>query len=919
MKARNSTAPKSVLFVRSDAYGDLVLFAPALAALKEAWPETKIGMVIKARYLDIRHLLPEGLVLLATDLDPNTESAPDGPRRDSLTQLIREFSPEILVAPCYEKTWIHRFAAEAAREARRVSLGPAIFDTTPCATEGSQTDGPASFVAYPETIHIEKEVHELEKSRTLVSYLTRSRTPTLLPAIRVPESARRSAMSILEGLELSKKSYIICNPAGIGNVPIKAWSTAKYAALIGFIVNRHRLPVLLCLHESERSVSEEILRSLNGESQIKVWLGSNGDVPIVAALCEAARAFLGNDTSTAHLAEATGTPSFVICGGGHWPRFKPSLPVSHALLHPLPCFGCGWDCHYGAALCVGLIETSDAIDAFDRFLAIPNGATGGSQLTELRRISPEFIEAIQNSRDKYEVIQRDRIARYSQIQTLTREVKHFERLLGEASSKAAGLRPANSASVAGNAEFASKNEGIAEKLKFAELEIEGLLKQSRELTDLSSTVEKDAIRLHAHVADLNEIAREKSAQVEQLAIERDALNKIAKEKSTRVEQLAKERDILDNIAREKAARIQELDQERNALNTIAREMSSQVEILRKELDARAHHAATQYSEIETLLRNADQRRREHDGTKALMQGSIDALNTTVANLVDANQLLESKVEGLRSGMDILRTEIGKAESDLAEKSERLALTLTAYETTGQMLTSLIAHRWTRIGRTLGIFGSTLPKDFDYGAAVGLESTRHAEKAAKDSTDATERLDLAAREVQKYREENVRLAKEIDLQRSVNASLLKETDNLPLGEAPRSKVLPARPSSAETVIFALDRVETVNGHFLISGWAFCHAIDCKQATIWIWLKSNIEQRLVSVLPVKRPDVKVHFESLKPGSSMKEEDPCWASLECSGFMANFALSDLLAGCQYSVEIQIDGPNFSARCPTHATIDT
>ena len=57
-----------------------------------------------------------------------------------------------------------------------------------------------------------------------------------------------------------------------------------------------------------------------------------------------ARLYLGNDTGAMHLAAALGVPVTAVFGGGTWPRFVPAAVCGEAVVHPLPCFGCGWDC-----------------------------------------------------------------------------------------------------------------------------------------------------------------------------------------------------------------------------------------------------------------------------------------------------------------------------------------------------------------------------------------------------------------------------------------------------------------------------------------------------------------------------------------------------------------------------------------------
>jgi ADP-heptose:LPS heptosyltransferase len=61
---------------------------------------------------------------------------------------------------------------------------------------------------------------------------------------------------------------------------------------------------------------------------------------------------ISNETGTAHIANAVGTPTVCILGGGHFGRFVPypvlSGQTSHlkVVYHKMPCYGCDWKCVY---------------------------------------------------------------------------------------------------------------------------------------------------------------------------------------------------------------------------------------------------------------------------------------------------------------------------------------------------------------------------------------------------------------------------------------------------------------------------------------------------------------------------------------------------------------------------------------------
>jgi ADP-heptose:LPS heptosyltransferase/uncharacterized coiled-coil protein SlyX len=408
----------------------LILFAPALEWLRSHWPDTRIGLLLKDRHKDVIPLLPDGITYLATQADPYVEKAADSPHAESLFRLASDFAPEILVAPSYEKTWLEGMAAIALPAARRISLGPAVFDSA-SAQYFSKRNGCALEQVYPELIRVEKKLPELEKSRTLLKSICGADVPPLNPRVRVPAAALAEAGQLLAKLGLAPKRFVLCNPAGTSNVRIKAWPPRHFAEVLAWIGREHGLPALICAHRDEKPAVDEVVRLAGASARISVVLGSSGGFPLLGGLASQARAYFGADTSTLHLAESVGTPAVGVFGGGTWPRFRPALPGSLAILHPLPCFGCDWDCHLGDAPCVKLVAPADVIEAWDGVLS--GASTGDSPpgTVELAKVGAELLESLKLGRERYAAICEESRDRHAQVVNLTALIKESEKTSGE--------------------------------------------------------------------------------------------------------------------------------------------------------------------------------------------------------------------------------------------------------------------------------------------------------------------------------------------------------------------------------------------------------------------------------------------------------------------------------------------------------
>lgn len=117
------------------------------------------------------------------------------------------------------------------------------------------------------------------------------------------------------------------------------------------------------------------------------WAGRTSLSDLIRVIANA-RLLVGNETSGLHIAAALGTPSVGLVGGGHYGRhvpYRPERPVRRPLpvitAHPMPCFGCDWQCIYnvppGAPKpCIAGIAREDVWQAVQALLPAETLAAG---------------------------------------------------------------------------------------------------------------------------------------------------------------------------------------------------------------------------------------------------------------------------------------------------------------------------------------------------------------------------------------------------------------------------------------------------------------------------------------------------------------------------------------------------------------
>jgi ADP-heptose:LPS heptosyltransferase/GT2 family glycosyltransferase len=349
----------SLLVIKADTLGDLVLFTPAIRALRAHLPGARIGVVVRDAYLDLGPLIEPGVEWIGTSLDPFTE----GPavRRDELARVraaAAGISPRLVIAASSRRNWLETVLAADAREARRVAFGSA--DDAFFATQLRVALGLDATGLFEEVAPAPADEPDWRRNLRLASAVLGRATEAAAPALAPGE---RGQTEILARLGLQPGRYAVCAPAGFANVRLKTWPAERFAAVIEAIRKSHGLPTLLIGSKAEGAHLEAI------PGAAAVWTGGAGDLPLLAGLLSRSAVYFGNDTGAMHLAAATGVPVVGVFGGGTWPRFLPAARGGSAVVHPLPCFGCGWDCAFETAHCLDRIEAGDVTAAVARALS----------------------------------------------------------------------------------------------------------------------------------------------------------------------------------------------------------------------------------------------------------------------------------------------------------------------------------------------------------------------------------------------------------------------------------------------------------------------------------------------------------------------------------------------------------------------
>lgn len=404
---------ESLLVIKTDSLGDLMLFEPALRELSAGLPEVRITAVVREAHLELGKMIAPKVEWLGTSIDPlrhGPESC--GEALETLRREIRRLNPKTVIAATSRRNWLETVLAADAPAARRLaftSQDDDVFFTTRLRIDlGIKAAG--IFEAVPAPSPEEADWH---RGLRLASAALRRGLAATPPVIRPGE---RGQAGILAKYGLIAGRFAVCAPAGFVNVQLKTWPVERFAPVIAELGSRHGLPTLLIGSHEERPHLEKI------QGAAAIWTGGSGELSLLTGLLSEAALYVGNDTGAMHIAAAAGVPVVGIFGGGTWPRFKPAAAHGAAVVHPLPCFSCGWDCAFGQASCLDRITIEDVKEAVSHALG-----HGSFEVRALDRASKSEKELIAAAARAFQAAQTGHLARQNKLEELVQVARERER------------------------------------------------------------------------------------------------------------------------------------------------------------------------------------------------------------------------------------------------------------------------------------------------------------------------------------------------------------------------------------------------------------------------------------------------------------------------------------------------------------
>ncbi len=507
-------SPKTIVYLRPDTIGDLVLFTPALGLLMAEWPKARHVIVVREGYESIAPLFPKGVEWQVARLNP-FKQRPSECRKalGALFATLDGIKPDLILAPTLNRTWLEVAVAAHFKDVRSVALGDAAVD--PIFAESLRLDlGVDSAKTFKETVPSDKSEGEVQGQHRFAESLRRPEARSGPAHCRDPPRRRPCRQAaVLAKHGLSRGDWVAVFPGGGANVPLKSWPTEKFAEIVARLGKKEKMRVLLLGQVDEAGVLDQVsaLAVKLGAPKPGIWLGKDGELPLLAALLGESNFYLGNDTGAMHLAAATGRPVIGIFGGGTWPRFRPSARQAISVVQPLPCFGCNWDCHFGDAPCVKTIPVADVIRAVETLLS--GGDKAIESTIESHALPAETLRLIEATAPGIAALKRDRVGRQHKIEELKAETDFKDVEIGEL-KRAAEERKTEMEAIKAELE-----QECADKDKeIDELKAETNTKDT-EMGDLKRAAEERKTEMEAIKSELEQECADKDKEIDELKAE----------------------------------------------------------------------------------------------------------------------------------------------------------------------------------------------------------------------------------------------------------------------------------------------------------------------------------------------------------------------------------------------------------------
>ena len=273
-----------ILVIRGGAIGDFILTLPAIAALRQQFPEAHLEVLGYPHIIELA--VAGGLADQAQSIDARALAgffARNGQLAEDLADYFSEF--DLIVSYLYDPDH--------------------IFQTNVGRCNGAQ------FIAAP---HRPNEGDNVHATKVYLKALERLAIfdPDHVPRLSLNSSARQNEAAALSSTWTNREQALnqLALHPGSGSER-KNWPEAQWAELVQHLIHSTALDLLLVGGEAE---GEKLQRLAAALPPNRVRVAQSLPLPELGRRLERCAAFIGHDSGISHLAAALGLPGLILWG-----------------------------------------------------------------------------------------------------------------------------------------------------------------------------------------------------------------------------------------------------------------------------------------------------------------------------------------------------------------------------------------------------------------------------------------------------------------------------------------------------------------------------------------------------------------------------------------------------------------------------
>ena len=346
-----------ILIIRTDRLGDMILSTPVIRALRSAFPDAYLGMMVCPDHWELLDGNPDLNVVIAYDKD-GSEKGIAGTLRFAKRLRSHRFNTALILHSTDRVIFMSWLAGIRRRIGYARRLSWLLTDRFPYVKrEGTQ--------------------HELDYNLDLLKALgVESKERTLRVMTNAAQEAKVEAFLRTHGID-GTIPFIVLHPGA--SCPSKRWPAKRFAAVGDYFAKKHGTRIIVVTGPGEIQHGENVLSRMKEPSIAALGVFSLGEL---ACLLRKARCLISNDSGPVHLACAVQTPVVAIFGrwgGGLSPtRWGPTGPRSLALHHDVGCRPClAHRCPIGF-VCLEAVSVEEVIAAAQHVAGLKTSGTFAS-------------------------------------------------------------------------------------------------------------------------------------------------------------------------------------------------------------------------------------------------------------------------------------------------------------------------------------------------------------------------------------------------------------------------------------------------------------------------------------------------------------------------------------------------------------